>query len=151
MTEMVGQSVTEQAIDQAARTEFHPRWYRKRLSTWWWLGEWHYLTFILRELTSLSVAWFVALTLFQLRAFRHGPETYAHFTQRLQSPFMIVVDAIAFCFILLHTVTWFNAAPRAMPVRMGGKRVPEILVALPNYVLWIGVSVFVAWLLLRTP
>jgi fumarate reductase subunit C len=154
---MTDRAITNRAItdegmtDQAARTEFHPRWYRKRLSTWWWLGEWHYLTFILRELTSISVAWFVVLTLFQLRALLHGPETYAHFTVSLQSPVMIALNAIAFCFVTFHTITWFNLAPRAMPVRMGGKRVPEFLVAAPNYVLWIAVSAFVGWLLLRTP
>jgi fumarate reductase subunit C len=138
-------------IDQAARTEFHPRWYRKRLSTWWWLGEWHYLTFILRELSSLSVAWFVVVTLFQLRALLHGPEAYARFSATLQSPFMIALNAVAFCFVVFHVITWFNAAPRAMPVRMGGKRVPEILVAAPNYGLLLVVSAVVGWLLLRTP
>jgi len=137
--------------DQAARPEFHPRWYRERVSTWWWLGEWHYLKFILRELTSLSVAWFVVLTLFQLRALLHGPEAYAHFTSRLQSPLMIAFNLIAFCFVMFHAITWFNLAPRAMAVRMGGKRVPEFLVAAPNYVLWFAVSAFVGWLLLRTP
>lgn len=137
--------------DQAARTEFHPRWYRKRLSTWWWLGEWHYLTFILRELSSIAVAWFVVLTLFQLRALLNGPETYARFSSRLASPLLIAMNAIAFAFVVFHTITWFDAAPRAMPVRMGGKRVPEYMVAAPNYALWVGVSAFVAWLLLRTP
>jgi fumarate reductase subunit C len=137
--------------DQAARTEFHPRWYRQRVSTWWWLGEWHYLKFILRELSSLSVAWFVGLTLFQLRAFMNGPETYARFTARLQSPVMIALNAIAFCFMMFHAITWFNLAPCAMPVRVGGKRVPEFLVAAPNYLLWILVSAFVGWSLLRTP
>jgi fumarate reductase subunit C len=149
---MTDQAIAQQATaDQAARPEFHPRWYRERVSTWWWLGEWHYLKFILRELTSISVAWFVVLTLFQLRALLHGPETYARFTGRLQSPFMIALNAIALCFVMFHTITWFNLAPRAMPVRMGGKRVPEFLVAAPNYVLWIAVSAFVGWLLLRTP
>jgi fumarate reductase subunit C len=149
---MTSQTVTSQApTDQAARTEFHPRWYRKRVSTWWWLGEWHYLVFILRELTSFSVAWVVVLTLFQLRALLHGPDAYARFAIRLQSPLLIAINAIAFCFVVFHTITWFNAAPRAMPVRMGGKRVPELLVAAPNYALWIFVSAFVGWLILRTP
>jgi fumarate reductase subunit C len=153
---MTDQTTTDQATtdrantSQAARTEFHPRWYRKRLSTWWWLGEWHYLTFILRELSSLSVAWFVVLTLFQLRALSNGPAAYAHFAARLESPLMIALNLLAFGFIVFHTITWFNAAPRAMPVRMGGKRVPEILVAAPNYAMLIVVSAFVAWLLLRT-
>ena len=143
--------INQGTTDQAARSEFHPRWYRERESTWWWLGEWHYLKFILRELTSLSVAWFVVLTLFQLRALSHGLAAYMRFTNRLASPIMITLNLIAFCFVMFHTITWFNLAPRAMPVRMGGKRVPEFLVAAPNYVLWIVVSAFVAWLLLRTP
>lgn len=143
--------MTEPMIaDQAARSEFHPRWYRVRVSTWWWLGEWHYLKFILRELSSLSVAWFVGLTLFQLRAVWHGPDTYARFTEQLRSPVMIALNTIAFCFVMFHAITWFNLAPRAMPVRMKGKRVPEFAVAAPNYVLWIMVSAFVGWLLVRT-
>ena len=112
--------------DQAARTEFHPRWYREPVSTWWWLGEWHYLKFILRELSSLFFVGF-------------------------KSPDMITFNMLWFCFVMFHAITWFNLAPRAMPVRIGGKRVPEFLVAAPNYVLWIIVSAFVGWLLLRTP
>lgn len=149
---MTDRIMTDQMMtDQAARTEFHPRWYRERVSTWWWLGEWHYLKFILRELSSLSVAWFVGLTLFQLRALLHGPDAYARFSARLQSPVMVAFNLIAFCFVMFHAITWFNLAPRAMPVRIGGKRVPEFLVAAPNYALWIIVSAFVGWLLLRTP
>jgi len=137
--------------DRPQSTEFHPRWYRKRVSTWWWLGEWHYLKFILRELSSLSVAWFVALTLFQVRALLNGPEAYARSTHRLQSPLMIALNAIAFCFVLFHTITWFNLAPRAMPVRMGGKRVPEFLVAAPNYGLWVFASAAICWLIVGKP
>jgi fumarate reductase subunit C len=137
--------------DRPQSTEFHPRWYRKRVSTWWWLGEWHYLKFILRELSSLSVAWFVVLTLFQVRALLNGLEAYARFAHRLQSPLMIALNAIAFCFVLFHTITWFNLAPRAMPVRMGGKRVPEFLVAAPNYGLWVVASAAIGWLIVGKP
>jgi fumarate reductase subunit C len=130
-------------------TEFHPRWYRERVSTYWWVGSWRYLLFILRELTSVAVAWSVVMTLLLLRALLVGPEAYARFTHRMQSPVMIALNAIAFCFLLLHTITWFNLAPRAMPVRVGGKRVPEFLVAAPNYVLWVIASAAIAWFVLR--
>jgi fumarate reductase subunit C len=136
---------------QAAPPEFHPRWYRQRVSTWWWLGEWHYLKFILRELSSLSAAWFVMLTLFQLRALSHGPEAYSRLASWLQSPVVITLNLIAFCFVLFHAITWLNLAPRAMPLRIHGKRVPEFLVAAPNYAVWILVSGIVGWLLVRTP
>lgn len=131
-------------------TEFHPRWYRERVSTYWWMSSWRYLLFILRELTSVAVAWSVVLTLLLLRALLNGPETYARFASALRSPWMIALNAIAFCFLLLHTITWFNLAPRAMPVRVGGKRVPEILVAAPNYVLWVLASAVIAWFVLRS-
>jgi fumarate reductase subunit C len=131
-------------------TEFHPRWYRPRVSTYWWIGSWRYLLFILRELTSVAVAWSVVITLWLLRSLLNGPEAYARFTHRLQAPGMIVLNIVALCFLLLHTITWFNLAPRAMPVRVGGKRVPEFLVAAPNYGLWIVASAVIAWFVLRT-
>jgi fumarate reductase subunit C len=131
-------------------TEFHPRWYRAPVSTYWWMGSWRYLLFILRELTSVAVAWSVVLTLLLLRALVSGPDAYVRLTNCLRSPWMIALNVITFCFLLLHTITWFNLAPRAMPVRMGGKRVPEFLVAAPNYVLWVVASAVIAWFVLRT-
>jgi fumarate reductase subunit C len=32
-----------------------------------------------------------------------------------------------------------------MPVRVGGKRLPEWMVAAPNYVVWIVLSAVIAW------
>ncbi len=130
-------------------TEFHPRWYRARVSTWWWLGRWPYLRFILRELTSLAVAYFVGLTLFQLHALSQGPAAYGRFQETLRLPWMLALHFVALLFVLYHTITWFNLAPKAMAVRLGGRRVPDLLVAAPNYVLWLAASAGLAWLLLR--
>lgn len=130
-------------------TPYHPRWYRKGVSTYWWLGQWSHLRFILRELSSLAVALFVAMTLAQVWALREGREAYAALQQMLQSPLLIGLNAIAFGFVLFHTITWFNLAPRAMAVRVRGKRLPDALIAAPNYVAWLLVSGIVAWLVLR--
>jgi len=137
-------------MTQLPSTEFHPRWYREPVSTYWWIGSWRYSLFILRELTSVAVAWSVVVILLLLRALLNGSEAYARFMHRMQSPLLLALNAIVFCFLLLHTITWFNLAPRAMPVRMGGKRVPEVLVAAPNYVLWVIASAVIAWFVLRT-
>ena len=59
-------------------TEYHPRWYRPRISTYWWLKRPMYLVFILRELSSIFIAWFVFVTLFlstTLLALRWGAVT----------------------------------------------------------------------------
>lgn len=132
-----------------AYTEFHPRWYRPRVSVYWWLGQWRYLKFILRELSSVFVAIFVVITLFQLRALRNGFEAYSRFQHWLQTPAVIALNVISLFFVLFHTITWFNLAPRAMTVRVRGKRLPEFLVAAANYALWLLVSVAVAWLVMR--
>jgi len=137
--------------DAHSYTEYHPRWYRERVSTYWWMGSWRYLKFILRELSSVAVAWSVGMTLCLLRALLLGPEAYARFAHRMQSPGLIVLNLIAFCFVLLHTITWFNLAPRAMPVRIGGRRIPEFLMAAPNYVLWLVTSAAIGWFILRKP
>jgi fumarate reductase subunit C len=132
-----------------AYTADHPRWYRPRVSTYWWLWQWGYLKFILRELSSVLVAYFVVLILLQLRALSHGPEAYAAFQAWLKTPLVIALNGVALLFVLFHTVTWFNLAPRAMAVRLRGKRVPDLLIVGANYVAWLVVSVAVAWLILR--
>jgi len=50
---------------------------------------------------------------------------------------------------VFHAITWFNLAPSAMPVRLGGRRVPDAMVAAPSYVAWIVISAFVSWLVLQ--
>jgi fumarate reductase subunit C len=130
-------------------TAYHPRWYRQRVSTYWWLWRWPYLKFILRELSSVFVAYFVVFILLQLRALSHGPEAYATFQEWLKTPRVIALHGVSLLFVLLHTITWFNLAPRAMVVRLRGKRVPDLLIAGSNYVAWVVVSVAVAWLILR--
>jgi fumarate reductase subunit C len=132
-----------------AYTAYHPTWYHQRVSTYWWLWQFTYLKFILRELSSVPVAYFVVLTLLQLRVLTQGPEAYAVFQEWLQTPFAIALNGISFVFVLFHTITWFNLTPRALAVRVHGKRVPDLLIAGSNYVAWLIVSAVVAWLILR--
>lgn len=130
-------------------TLYHPRWFRRRVSTYWWLWKWPYLKFVLREMSSVFVAYFVILTLAQIRCLSEGPEAYAEFQQLMKSPFVLVLNGISIFFVLFHTVTWFNLAPRAMVVRLRGTRVPGGLIAGANYVAWLVVSGCLAWLILR--
>ncbi|MCI0420362.1 MAG: fumarate reductase subunit C [Acidobacteria bacterium] len=129
--------------------EFHPRWYRERVSTYWWLGRWPYTRFILRELTSLFVAWTVVLTLLLLRALAEGPYELAALQEWLRTPPLLALNGVSLLFVLYHTITWFNLAPSAMAVRVRGKRVPDVLIAAPNYVAWVAVTAAVAWFLLH--
>jgi fumarate reductase subunit C len=129
-------------------TEYVPRAYHPRLSTYWWLARWAYLKFILRELSSVFVAWGVVFTLLQIYALRQGPETYAEFQRWAGTPLVLIGNIISFGFVLFHAVTWFNLAPRAMAVRIRGKRLPDLAIAGPNYAAWIVASAVVTWIVL---
>jgi fumarate reductase subunit C len=133
----------------AAPTEYLPKTFRTRVSTWWWLGRWSYLKFILRELSSVFVAWFVIFTLLQISALKRGPAEYAEFQQWLRSPILVALNALSLSFVIFHAVTWFNLAPKAMAIRVHGSRVPNLLIAAPNYVAWLAASAAIAWILLR--
>jgi fumarate reductase subunit C len=129
-------------------TPYHPRWYRRRVSTYWWLQKASHLKFILRELSSLAVAYFVALVLLHLGGLTRGPEAYAEFQNFLRRPFLIALNTLALFFVIFHTITWLNLAPRAMVLRLGGKRIPDTLIAASNYIAWFALSAVVAWVVL---
>jgi fumarate reductase subunit C len=65
-------------------------------------------------------------------------------------PVIVGMSVIGLFFLVFHTITWFNLTPRALPLRVRGKRVPEWLVAAPNYTAWIVVSGLVALVFLRS-
>ena len=130
-------------------TEYLPKSYNTRVSTYWWLTRWAYLKFILREASSVFVAWIVVVTLLQIRALTRGPAAYAEFQNWLRSPLLLALNAVSLFFVIFHAVTWFNLAPKAMAIRLRRKRLPGLAIAAPNYVAWVVISAAIAWILLR--
>ncbi|OLC13135.1 MAG: hypothetical protein AUH29_13980 [Candidatus Rokubacteria bacterium 13_1_40CM_69_27] len=130
-------------------TPYHPKWYRRRVSVWWWLQTWSYTRFVLRELTSVFVALFAVVLLWHIWALELGPEAYARLLVRLGTPLFVVLHGVAFVFVLFHSITWFNLAPKAMVVRLRGKRMPDWVVVGSNYAAWLVLSLAVAVILLR--
>jgi fumarate reductase subunit C len=127
----------------------HPRWYRKRVSTYWWLQRWEYLRFVLREISSVFIAWFVVLTLLQIYSASQGPNAYGDFLEFLKNPFVVALNIISFFFVVYHSITWFNLSARAMSIRISGKKVPGFMISGPNFAAWLFISAVIAWLLLR--
>ena len=130
-------------------TEYLPKSYHPRVSTYWWLTRWVYLKFILRESSAVFVAWTVVLTLLQIRALARGPADYAEFQNWLRSPLLLALNTVSLLFVVFHAVTWFNLAPKAMVVRVRGKRLPNLAISAPNYAAWVVLSAAIAWILMR--
>jgi fumarate reductase subunit C len=78
-----------------------------------------------------------------------GPEAYARFLSRLGTPLFVFLHVVVFLFVLFHSITWFNLAPKAMVVRVKGQRVPDAVVIALNYGAWLVLSGAVAFVLLQ--
>jgi fumarate reductase subunit C len=126
-----------------------PPTYRAPVSTWWWLKKRSYLVFVMRELTSVFVAWSVVFLLLLVAAIGRGEAAYEDFLDWAASPWVVVVNVVVVAFLVLHTVTWFALTPQAMSVRLGARPVPAWMVIASQYVGLVVVSAFVVWLVTR--
>jgi fumarate reductase subunit C len=134
---------------KAKHTEFQPRWYRRRMSVFWWVSRRSYLIFVLRELSSLFVAWSVVFLLLLVRAVSQGGPQYQRFVDWSSAPGMLALNIVALAFVVFHAITWFNLAPQAMVVRVRGKRVARSRIALAHYAGWALLSALAAWMILE--
>ena len=127
-------------------TEYHPRWLRQPVSTYWWLQQRSYFTFILRELTCLFVAWFVVYLLLLVRAANDSDAAYRQFLIWAARPAVLATNLASLVFLVFHTITFFQAAPQAMVVHIGRTRVPGSLVCAAHYLGLAAISIVMAWL-----
>jgi fumarate reductase subunit C len=125
-------------------TELRQRLYRQRVSLFWWLSRRSYLVFVVREMTSVFVVWFVVYLLLLVRAVGAGPAEYQRFLDWSSQPWAITLNAVALVFTIYHTVTWFAVTPQAMVVKVRGRRLPGHALAATLYLAWFAVSAVVA-------
>ena len=126
-------------------TPHHPKWYRVRKPIFWWVRRFSDIRFIFRELTSLAVAYAVILLVVVYRTLLTGPDAYNSLLDTLKHPMWVAINIVALISVLYHSITWFNLAPRAIVVRLGKWRIPDLLIAGSNYVAWFAISAVICW------
>src|SRR5262245_3729856 len=125
------------------------RVYRRPVSTWWWMRKRSYFVFVMRELSSIFIAWFVVYLLMFVYAVGQGESAYEDFLDWAGSPWVVALNLVASVFLVLHVITWFSLTPQAMDVRMRGQKVPAAAVIASQYAGLVVVSAFVIWLVTR--
>jgi len=125
------------------------RVHRPQMSTWWWTRKRSYFLFVMRELSSFFVAWFVAFLLVLIAAVGRSEAAYQDFLDWAAAPWVVAINLVATAFLALHVVTWFSLTPQAMDVRVRGRKVPAVLIIASQYVGLALVSAFVIWLVTR--
>jgi fumarate reductase subunit C len=127
---------------------FYARWYKPRVSRLWWLRRRSYLLFVIRELTSVFVAWSVVFLLLMVRAVSQGDREYQSFLELSRTPWMLALNLVTLLLVVFHTITWFTVAPQAMVLRLRGRRVPGRLILLAHYAAWVVLTALVAVVIL---
>lgn len=114
----------------------------------WYMRSGRYRRYMLREITSLLVAVysFLSIWAFQVLA-TDSPERWNAFLTSQQNPVIMTFHAFALIFFLVYqTFDWFKLAPKAMPIQIGEKRLPDRIIVVAHYVAWAAITLFVFWL-----
>ena len=128
-------------------TDYHPSWKRRKMSTYWWLERRPYVAFVAREISSIFIAWAVIFLLMLIRAVFQGEDAYREFLAWAARPAVLLINIVSLVFIVFHAVTWFNLAPSALVVHVGGRKLPGNVIAASNYAAFVAACVVIAWLL----
>jgi len=121
---------------------------RPMSKTTWYMRNKRYKVYVLRELSSFLVGFYTFYTICALAILATGSvEKWDSFLASQQNMGMIVFHAFALLyFLFFQTFPWFKLAPKAMPVQIGEKKLPDSYIIGGHYVAWIAVSAFVFWL-----
>jgi fumarate reductase subunit C len=102
---------------------------------------------VLRELTSVFVAWTIVFLLLLIDAVTNGTlQEFAAFAAR---PWVLAINVIALVATAFHSITFLNLAPKATVVRLDGYRLPAWMIQGGNHSLWLVISLIVAFFVLR--
>lgn len=123
-----------------------PTPWRPEMPAFWWLSQPGYLRYMIRELTCIWVAAWVAVAIVGLLRLRQGPDAWEGFLAALGSAPGIAFQLAALLFVLYHTVSWFRLAPSTMPIWIGENRVPSGWIELGHYAAWVVASLVILYL-----
>ncbi|MGW3347502.1 hypothetical protein ACWDA3_29745 [Nonomuraea rubra] len=121
--------------------------YRPRRDNLWFARTRNYTIFVLRELTSVFVAWSMVFLLMLVGAVLGG--SLDEFAALAARPWMIAINVVALAATAFHSVTFLNLAPKATVVRLDGYRLPAWMIQGGNHSLWLLVSAVIAFFVLR--
>jgi fumarate reductase subunit C len=111
--------------------------------TRWFFRRPRYMRYMAREVTCVFIGVYTLVLVVGLARLAQGRAAYEAFLQALQSPASIAFLVLALLFSAYHSITWFNLTPKAMPLQVGEKFVPDGVIAGAHYLGWAIVSAVV--------
>ena len=110
--------------------------YVRKMTSEWIFRHPRYLRYMAREFSCLFVGGWTLLAVWGVKSLAEGPAAYEAFVECLRSPASIVFHVLALAFVTYHSITWFNLAPKALPVQVGEEFLPEIVISGAHFAAW---------------
>jgi fumarate reductase subunit C len=120
--------------------------YKRKLGPGWWLSNSHYVQYMVREWTSLFVAVFSLIYVYELSLFASGAKDSA--LTLMKNPGIIAFNIVALLFTLYHAFTWFYLTGRVQPIKIGKTTTKPWQALLVNIVIMLIISYAVIQILI---
>jgi len=120
--------------------------YVRPMGTTWWVSKAHYIRYMIRELTCLFVGLQALVLLIGLYRLSQGREAFDEFLATLWGPAGQMMSALILLMLVIHSASWFNLTPKAMPLWIGDKKVPGWMITGAHYGGWAVVSAVIVCL-----
>ncbi len=120
--------------------------YKTELGRTWWLKNSAFKAYMLREATVLPLVFFILCMLVGIYSLTRGEASWNSWVAAMGNPLVLALNALALVASLYHAATFFVLFPRVMPIRVGGKKVPDNLIVAGQWAGVAGVFVLAAWI-----
>jgi fumarate reductase subunit C len=110
----------------------------------WWRKNPYFVRYMIREGSSVFLAIYSIMLLVGLWRLTQGEAAYNAWLTALASPLSFLFHWLALLTVGYHAYTWWMVSPKTVPnIRIGGREIPETLIAAGGLLGTVGASVLV--------
>ena len=118
-----------------------------RDARWEWITRHpRYLRYMTREFSCLFIGAWTLMLVCAIARLSEGPEAWAAFLEGLKSPLIVAFHLVSLAFAVYHSITWFQLTPKALPVQLGEKFLPDGVISGAHFGAWAVLSLAILYL-----
>lgn len=112
----------------------------------WWLRRPRYIRYMMREISAAFIGIYMLLVIGGLYRLSQGEAAWDAYLTDAAGTAGRSFAVVALFFAIYHSYTWFQVTPKAMPLTLGGKRIPGAFIVAAH---WFGFALVsgALWLL----
>jgi fumarate reductase subunit C len=118
-----------------------------RDARWEWITRHpRYLRYLTREFSCLFIGAWTLMLVCAIARLSEGPDAWAAFLEGLKNPLIVAFHLVSLAFAVYHSITWFQLTPKALPVQLGEKFLPDGVISGAHFGAWAVLSLAILYL-----